>query len=80
MSTCVFAGYFEFPGASGSEAGFVSIAMSNPSIRTFEWVITGSWLHDSSNASYGLSVVEFEVPERSVKTLSSVPRGMGLAS
>ena len=32
---------------------------------------TGSCLHASSNASYGLPVVEFEVPERSVKTLPS---------
>ena len=40
---------------------------------------TGSCLHASSNASYGLSVVVFEVPERSAKTLPSAARDISLA-
>ena len=37
MSSCFSAGYSEFPGAPGSEAGFVPIAISNSASRTFEW-------------------------------------------
>ena len=59
---------------------FLLQSVIQPSVHLNGRVNTGSWLHASSNASYGLSVAEFEVPERSVKTLSSVPRGMGSAS
>ncbi len=40
---------------------------------------TGSCLHASSNASYGLPVVEFDVPERSAKTLASAAGDIALA-
>ena len=65
---------------SDSEAGFVSktISFSTHTVWTALLLGTGSCLHASSNASYGLPVVEFEVPERSVKTLPSATRDISL--
>ena len=64
---------------SDSEAGFVPGTISFSVTCTLGFVITGSCLHASSNASYGLPVVEFEVPERSAKTLPSAVRDIASA-